>query len=236
MIGAILLLLPPFLAIYAMFMRSKNKKQGQVGFVYNGKIWVTWVALVTILAGLYLTFGAPLFDKAINLQGFESYRPDWDKIKLTIFAIIEYISYVLVAYRPATAEEIEEAKASGQGAIKMTASAGASMFSGILACLGVSVASIPALLYSALNPVQAIKVIGGVTYKVIGTGFSSILGGIVGIGILLVLIYMLLLFASVFVLLFGTLALGLFAIVKFFKNIKERKQALENSENSELVK
>lgn len=226
MIGALIILLPPFLAIYAMIMRSKNKKQGQVGFVYNGKVWVTWVALVAILAGLFLMFGAPF----IIRKGDLSYRPDWEHLKTMTMVLIEYISYVFIAYRPATAEEIEEAKASGQGAIKMTASAGASMFSGILACLGVSVASIPALLYSALNPVQAIKVIGGVTYKVIGTGFSSILGGIVGIGILLVLIYMLLLSASVFVLLFGTLALGLFAIVKFFKNIKERKQALENKE------
>ena len=226
MIGAILLLLPPFLAIYAMFMRSKNKKQGQVGFVYNGKVWVTWVGLIAVLGGLFMIFGTPL----IVRKGDLSYRPDWGYITITILAIIEYISYVLVAYRPATAEEIEEAKASGQGAIKMTASAGASMFSGILACLGASLASIPVLLYNALNPVLAIKVIGGVTYKIIGTGFSSIVSGFIGIGILLAIIAFILIMASQFVVLLGTLALGLFAIVKFFKNIKERKQALENKE------
>ena len=226
MIGAILLLLPPFLAIYAMFMRSKNKKQGQIGFVYNGKVWVTWVGLIAVLGGLFLIFGTPL----IVRKGDLSYRPDWGYITITILAIIEYISYVLVAYRPATAEEIEEAKASGQGAIKMTASAGASMFSGILACLGASLASIPVLLYNALNPVLAIKVIGGVTYKIIGTGFSSIVSGFIGIGILLAIIAFILIMASQFVVLLGTLALGLFAIVKFFKNIKERKQALENKE------
>ena len=202
-------------------MRSKNKKQGQVGFVYNGKIWVTWVGLIAVLGGLFMIFGTPLIVK----KGDLSYRPDWEYITITILAIIEYISYVLVAYRPATAEEIEEAKASGKGAIKMTASAGTSMFAGILACLGVSVASIPALLYNALNPVQAIKVIGGVTYKVIGTGFSSVVGGFIGIGILLAIIAFILIMASQFAVLLGTFALGVIAIVKFIKNIKESKQA-----------
>ncbi len=221
MIGALIILLPPLLAIYAMIMRSKNKKQGQVGFVYNGKIWVTWVGLIAVLGGLFMIFGTPLIVK----KGDLSYRPDWEYITITILAIIEYISYVLVAYRPATAEEIEEAKASGKGAIKMTASAGTSMFAGILACLGVSVASIPALLYNALNPVQAIKVIGGVTYKVIGTGFSSVVGGFIGIGILLAIIAFILIMASQFAVLLGTFALGVIAIVKFIKNIKESKQA-----------
>ena len=221
MIGALIILLPPLLAIYAMIMRSKNKKQGQVGFVYNGKIWVTWVGLIAVLGGLFMIFGTPLIVK----KGDLSYRPDWEYITITILAIIEYISYVLVAYRPATAEEIEEAKASGKGAIKMTASAGTSMFAGILACLGVSVASIPALLYNALNPVQAIKVIGGVTYKVIGTGFSSVVGGFIGIGILLAIIAFILIMASQFAVLLGTFALGVFAIVKFIKNIKGSKQA-----------
>jgi len=226
MIGALILLLPPLLAIYAVIMRNKNKKQGQVGFVYNGKIWVTWIGLIAILGGLFLIFGSPL----IIEKGEIGYRPDWGYVTITVLAIIEYISYVLVAYRPATAEEIEEAKASGQSAIEMTTSAGTSIFSGILACLGVSVASIPALLYNALNPVQAIKVIGGVTYKVIGTGFSSVVGGFIGIGILLALIAMFLLFASTFVVLIGSFALGAIAIFKFFKNVKESKQAQGDGE------
>ena len=225
MIGALILLLPPLLAIYAIIMRNKNKKQGQAGFVYNGKIWVTWIGLITILGGLFLVFGSPLIIKKVT-----GYSPDWGFLRITILAIIEYISYVLVAYRPASVEEIEEAKASGQSAIKMTTSATASMFSGILACLGVSVASIPALLYSALNPVQAIKVIGGVTYKVIGTGFSSVVGGFVGIGILLALIAMLLLFASQFAALLGTLILGVLTIVKFVKNMKGKNSTQQNGE------
>ena len=226
MIGALIIFLPPFLAIYAMIMRSKNKKQGQVGFIYNGKVWVTWVALVAILAGLFLMFGAPF----IIRKGDLSYRPDWEHLKTMTMVLIEYISYVFIAYRPATAEEIEEAKASGQGAIKITASAGASMFSGILACLGASLASIPVLLYNALNPVLAIKVIGGVTYKIIGTGFSSIVSGFVGRVILLAIIVFFLFMGSQFAVLIGIFALGAIAIVKFFKNIKERKQALENKE------
>ena len=211
-------LLPPLLAIYAMIMRSKNKKQGQVGFVYNGKIWVTWVCLIGLLGGLFMIFGLPLFIP-------DDYVPNWDQIITILWVIIEYISYVLVAYRPATAEEIEEAKASGQSAIKTTTSATTSMFSGILSCLGLSIASIPTLLYSALNPVLAIKVIHGVTYKVIDTSLFSIPGRFIINVILFVLITaVLLMFASTLAVLLGVFGLGVITIVKFFKNIKESKQ------------
>lgn len=111
----------------------------------------------------------------------------------------------------------------------MTTSVGATIFSGLLASLGISIASIPALLYSALNPVLAIKVIGGVTYKVIGTGFSSVVGGLIGIAVLLAVIAFILIMASQFAALLGSLALGIIAIVKFIKNIKERKQVQENN-------
>lgn len=53
-----------------------------------------------------MIFGSPIIEK----MGFDGYKPDWKYIRIIILALIEYISYVLVAYRPATAEEIEEAK------------------------------------------------------------------------------------------------------------------------------
>ena len=124
---------PPLLAIYAIIMRSRTKKQGQAGFVYNGEFWVAWIASIAVLGGLFLIFGLPL-------QMPDDYAPDWDKINITLLVIIEYISYVLIAYRPATTEEIEEAKASGQSVIMVTTSATASMFSHILSCLGFFIA------------------------------------------------------------------------------------------------
>ena len=53
---------------------------------------------------------------------------------------------------------------------------------------------------------------------------------IVLLKITLAIIVFLLLMGSQFAVLIGIFALGAIAIVKFFKNIKERKQALENKE------
>ena len=217
MIGALILLLPPVLAIYSVMLRNKALKAGQVGYVYEGKTWVSWVAVVAILATLFLTFGAPLITKHVD------YAPDWEKLKLLIFVLIEYISYVLVSYRPATADEIEEAKASGTSAINMTTSAAASMLSIIVSCILGALASIPMLIYNALNPVKAIKVIGGVTYKIIGTGFTSIVGGIVGLGILAAIVAMVLLFGSVLAALGGMFVLGAITIYQFIKIKKASK-------------
>ncbi len=41
MIFGILLLGPPFLAIYAVSKRNKALKKEEVGFIYDGKVWVT---------------------------------------------------------------------------------------------------------------------------------------------------------------------------------------------------
>ena len=213
-----IILCPPLLAIYALIMRNRTKKKEQAGFVYNGEFWVTWIASIAVLGGLFLTFGVPLFIP-------DDYSPEWDNIKLTLLVIIEYISYVLVAYRPATAEEIEEGKASGQSAIKVTTSATASMFSYILSCLGFSIASIPTLLCKAFNPVLATKVIHGVTYKVVGTSFSSIVGGFIGNLILFVLITAVsLMLASTLAVLIGVFLISLLTIAMFVMNIIASKQ------------
>ena len=209
---------PPLLAIYAIIMRSRTKKQGQGGFVYNGEFWVAWIASIAVLGGLFLTFGLPLLMP-------DDYAPDWDKINIILLVIIEYICYVLIAYRPATAEEIEEAKASGKSVIKVTTSATTSVFSHILSCLGLFMASIPTLLSKAFSPVLATKVIHGVTYKLVGTGFSSIIGSFIGNLILFVIFTsVLLLLASTLAVLIGIYLISLLAIATFVMNIIWSKQ------------
>ena len=91
MIGALILLLPPVLAIYSVMLRNKALKAGQVGYVYEGKTWVSWVAVVAILATLFLTFGAPLITKHVD------YAPDWEKLKLLIFVPVLVFAFIMGA-------------------------------------------------------------------------------------------------------------------------------------------
>lgn len=213
-----IILCPPLLAIYAVIMRNRTKKPGHAGFVYNGEFWVAWIASIALLGGLFLIFGLPLLMP-------DDYAPEWDKITNILLIIIEYICYVLVAYRPATAEEIEEAKASGQSVIKVTTSATASMFSQILSCLGFFIASIPTLLSKAFSPVLATRVIHGVTYKLVGTGLSSIVGGFIGnLIIFVIFISVSLILASTLAVLIGVFLISLLTIATFVMNMIHSKQ------------
>lgn len=206
----------PILAVYAVMQRNKLQDKGHAGFIYDGKIWVSWLWVGSIIGTLYNAFIMPWATKG-------SWDPQWSMLNLIWMSTLLYVSYVMVSYRPATAEEIAEAKASGNGVIETTKEVAASALSGILTAVLASLASIPALLWNALNPVMAIKVIGGVTYKVIGTGFTSIVGGIVGLGILVIMVFMALYFASLIFSLAGTFALGILAVIKFVKNWKHIK-------------
>lgn len=206
----------PVAAVYAVMQRNRLLKEGHPGFIYEGKTWVSWIWVLSIIGTLYNAFIMPwLID--------EKWNPQWGMLNLIWMSTLLYISYVMVSYRPATEEEIEEAKTSGSGVVETTAAVASSAFGGIMAAVLGALGAIPGLLWSALNPVQAIKVIGGVTYQVIGTGFSSILGGIVGLGILAVMVVMGLYFASLLFSLIGTLALGVLAIINFVRNWKHIK-------------
>ncbi len=175
---------------------------------------------IIVFATLFLVFGAPLMLGGIGLD-ISNYSPEWDKLWFLLFSTILYVSYVLIAYRPATAEELEAAKAAGQQPVQVAATAATSIFSTIVACILGVLASIPSQLWNALNPVLAVKVIGGMTYQIIGTGFSSVVGGIVGLGILAALVTMALLFGSLLVAIVGCLVIGGMAIYTFIKNMKQ---------------
>ena len=217
MIGFLLVLTifaAPALAVYSVFNRMQNLKTDQTGYVYNGKMWVSWLWVISAVGTLFCVFGSPL------ITGVTTNIPEWDKLPLLFYGIILYISYIVIAFRPATAEELAEAEKEGNAAINATGAATASVLKGILMTVLAALASIPALIWNALNPVQAIKVIGGVTYKIIGTGFSSILGGVVALGILAAMVAFVVLFGSVLVSLLGTFALAIIAIVKFVMNYR----------------
>lgn len=217
MIGFLLVLsifAAPALAVYSVFNRMQNLKNDQVGYVYNGKLWVSWLWVISAAGTLFCVFGSPL------ITGVAHYRPEWDQLPPLFYGIILYISYIVIAFRPATAEELAEAEKEGNAAINATVSAATSVMKGVLMTILAALASIPAMIWNALNPVEAIKVIGGVTYKIIGTGFSSILSGVVAVGVLAVMVAFVVLFGSVLVSVIGTFALAIIAIAKFVMNYR----------------
>lgn len=202
------------LAIYSVYKRIKNTGVTTAGYVYNGKMWVTWLFLICVLSILIFTFVLPM----PFISEHRPYRPDWSGLLFLFYATLLYISYSVIAFVPATAEEIEANKAAGNTVMGTIGSTTASMFMGILGAIGGILAALPGMIGEALNPTLAIKTIGNTVYRVVGTGVQHALFGILGLVLCVVFVGIVIMFASMFLAVFGTFSLGIIAIIKFFKN------------------
>ena len=213
------------MAIYSVYKRVKNPDPNAAGYVYNGKTWVTWLFVITVLAILFFTFIMPL----PIISEHRPYRPEWGGLGLLFYAVLLYICYSVIAFVPATAEEIEASKEAGNTVMGTMGSTVSSVFKLILATIGAILLAIPKMIGEALNPTLAIKTIGNTVYRVVGTGVTHALIGIVVLGFLVVLAAVIVIFAAQFLALFGTFAIGIIAVVKFFKNnVFNKKQQAAN--------
>ena len=202
------------LAIYSVYQRIKNSGVTTAGYVYNGKTWVTWLFLICVLSILFYIFIMPL----PIISERTPYRPEWSGLGLLFYAVLLYMSYSVIAFVPATAEEIEENKMAGNTVMGAVGSTTASMFSVILGAIGGILAALPGMIGEALNPTLAIKTIGSTVYRVVGTGVEHALFGILGLIFAVLLVGAVIMFAAMIIALFGTFALGIIAVIKFFKN------------------
>ncbi len=211
-----IILAPPVLAALEVIRRNKSMKEGEVGFVYNGKKWVTWIWVACFFANIYLLFIVPLFKPGVSCA------PDWQFLKPLFMSIVFYLSYTLVSYRPATAQEIQEAKSTGENVLDYTKNATQSTFGILMSTLLGVLGVMPTILYHTLNPVLAIKEINGVLYQVVG-GLPTIAGGLMALCIVVMFVVITIYVASAFIVFAGMISLAVITIVKYFMN--KRKYA-----------
>lgn len=202
----------PALAIFAVFKRIKNNNPDIAGYVYNGKDWVAWILVFSIIASLFIGFVMPIFD------GTKGYHPEWGLLVLILLAVVFYICYAIIAFVPATAEELAQSKEAGNTVLGSIGDSAASIFSIIMSVIGATLVAIPAMIGEALNPTLAIKNIGGTLYKVVGTGFGYTVGGIVMFAFIAIIVFVLIYLAALLFAIVGTFAIGVIAVIKFVKN------------------
>ena len=190
------------LAIYSVYKRIKSTSVTTAGYVYNGKTWVTWLFVLTVLAILSYTFVMPI----PLISGRASYRPEWGGLGLLFYAVLLYISYSVIAFVPATAEEIEESKAAGNTVMGSVGSTAASVFMAILGAIGGILAALPGMIGEALNPTLAIKTIGNTVYRVVGTGVMDSIYGLLGLIFGLLVVAALIIFVANVLAIVGTFA------------------------------
>ena len=202
----------PALAGFAVFKRIKNNNPDIAGYVYNGKDWVAWILVFSIIASLFIGFVMPIFD------GTKGYHPEWGLLVLILLAVVFYICYAIVAFVPATAEELAESTEAGKTILNSISDSAASIFSVIMGVIGATLAALPAMIGEALNPTLAIKNIGGTLYKVVGTGIGYTVSGILMFAFIAIMVFVLIYFAALVFAIIGTFAIGIIAIIKFVKN------------------
>ena len=214
----------PALAIYSVYRRIKKKDKNTAGYVFNGKTWVAWLLMFCIISILFMVFGMPL------MGGGTGYHPAWGFLWMMLLAIILYVSYAVISFVPATAEEIQENKEAGNTVLGDVGTAATSMFTILIAAIWGTLVSLPGMIKNALNPVLAVKKIGGTMYKVVGTGFGHVISGVIALVFLAILVFSIIYIAALFFTLIGTFALGIIAIVKFVINnmdlFKTKKEEL----------
>lgn len=212
----VILALPIVVAVMALVQRFvRRRNDGTAGYVYNGRRWVAWLFVAIVVSWVSLYVG----NRVGGSGGSQLIpTPGKDSIALVILfyglLVLYMISYVLVAFRPATADQVAEAKGKKSLVVDMTGKAAAGLWGGLVAML----AALGAGLMMVLNPIHIISQVGNtITYVKGGMGAS--LMNLVGLGFLVVLVIIVVFFVSWFAAYTGAIVLGLAVIVRYVLNL-----------------
>jgi hypothetical protein len=212
----ILLALPIVVAVIALIQRFvKRRSDDTAGYVYNGRRWVAWVFVAIVASWVILYVGNKVGGSG-GSQLIPSFKKDNIALLILFFGlpVLYMISYVLVAFRPATAEQVAEAKGKKSLVVDMTGKAAAGLWGGFVAML----AALGAGLMMVLNPIHIISQVGNtITYVKGGMGAS--LMNLVAMGFLVVIVILIVLFVSWFAAYTGSIVLGLSVIVRYLLNL-----------------
>ena len=212
----ILLALPIGVAVIALIQRfAKRRDDATAGYVYNGRRWVAWVFVAIVASWVSLYVGNKVGGSG-GSQLIPSFNKDNIALLILFFGlpVLYMISYVLVAFRPATAEQVAEAKGKKSLVVDMTGKAAAGLWGGFVAML----AAFGAGLMMVLNPIHIISQVGNtITYVKGGMGAS--LMNLVAFGFLIVIVILIVFFVAWFAAYTGSIVLGLAVIVRYLLNL-----------------
>ena len=165
---------------------------------------------------LFLVFICPLFK--------HGNWPDFQYLLLLLEGTVFYVCYLIVSYRKATPEEVEQAKAQGEHVLDLTKESVISTLGVMWVVFKEVLFALPPILNSVMNPVIATKTIGNVTYQLIGTSLPTIFTGFAVLGIFAVLVFVTAYVLGALISILSVLFFFAITVIKFFKNFKEFKR------------
>jgi hypothetical protein len=214
--GIVFLAIVPFLATYAFSRRKAAVQAHEAVFISNDKKWVRWVWVAMFFSVLFLVFICPLFKHGP--------WPDFQYLLLLLEGTVFYVCYLIVSYRKATPEEVEQAKAQGEHVLDLTKESVISTLGVMWVVFKEVLFALPPILNSVMNPVIATKTIGNVTYQLIGTSLPTIFTGFAVLGIFAVLVFITAYVLGALISILSVVFFFAITVIKFFKNFKEFKR------------
>ena len=204
-LGMLLMLVPFVLAFVAVWLRSTRPNVHTAGFVSNASRFAYWLFILTLLS-IVITLIVGLFDSHL------SFFSKGGLGTLVIAAILYFLCYYIIAFKPVDADQLEEAKEKGDVFFETAG----------LAATGVAggVAGVASWTWKMLAqaPIDIIRRSGNtIWYRQADVG--GFMGNIVGILIPLVIAAVIIVFAAMFYLLIVVVLAWFLVVYKFVRNL-----------------
>lgn len=229
----VVIILPIGLAIYSVYQNLFKPKSPEIaGYVYDGSRLFHWLLIVLICCWLLhlLVWCLDLFDSTIIPNGLSIFSNGGVGNALKILAVefVFTICYVAVAFRPATAEELAEAKANKTLTMDL-GSAVAGMGAAILA----SIVAVGGVILAALNPINIVRVVGNTVYYTVKSAFTSFVSVLIGAALIFGVVLCIIFAAYIYMLLY-ILFCVVAIIVRYFVLRKKKKGAYKQGDSRSI--
>ena len=180
----VVIILPIGLAVYSVYQNLFKPKSPEIaGYIYDGSRLFHWLLIVLMCCWLLhlLVWCLDLFDSVFIPNELSIFSNGGVKqaLQLLLIEFVYTICYVAVAFRPATAEELAEAKANKTLTMDLGVAA-AGMGAAILA----SIVAVGGVIVAALNPINIIRVVGNTVYYTVKSAFASFASALFGLALI----------------------------------------------------
>lgn len=204
-LGVLLMFVPFVLAFIAVWLRSARMTKDTAGYVSNASRFGYWLFVLTVLS-IIITTVAGFFDSHLS---FFSNNGLWF---LVVLALLFFLCYYVIAFKPVTDEQLEEERDKGSVLFETAGLATAGVAGGLAGTITWTLKML------ARAPIEIVRQSGNtIWYR--DAGIGGTLGGGASVLIVLLIAAVIIAFLAMYFLLFIVVISWLLVVYKFVKNL-----------------
>lgn len=204
-LGVLLMFVPFVLAFLAVWLRSARMNARTAGYVSNASSF-SYLLFITTILSIVVTVIAGMFDHHLS---FFSNNGLWF---LVVLALLFFLCYYIIAFKPVEADQLEEEKDKGNVFFETATLAGAGVAGGLLSTFSWTMKML------ARAPIEIVRRSGNtIWYRQADVG--GFLGSIAGTALILVAAGVVMAFFAMYFLLVIVVISWLLVVYKFLRNL-----------------